>query len=255
MAAGRIDHDEVRARLAAAGCVAAGAEATELLGAAPDAATLASWVRRRERGEPLAWLTGATTFCGHRVVVDTGVYVPRGQTEELARRAADALPRAGGRAVDLCTGSGAIAVHLAAAAPGALVVGTDLDATAVRCARRNGIAAMVADLGAPIRSASVDVVTVVAPYVPTADIDLLPADVREFEPRSALDGGHDGLDLVRRAAVAAARLLRPAGRFLTEIGGDQADLLHDHLVALGFEAIDAWYDDEDDLRGLSARAA
>jgi len=97
------------------------------------------------------------------------------------------------------------------------------------------------------------VVTAVAPYVPTASIDLLPSDVRRFEPWLALDGGHDGLDIVRRAAATAARLLRPEGWFLTEVGGDQADLLHDLLAPLGFGEIDPWYDDEGDVRGVSAR--
>jgi len=254
MATLRGDQDGVRARLAAAGCVAADAEAAELRSAAPDDATLETWVRRRERGEPLAWITGSTRFCGHRISVDPGVYVPRWQSETLARRAAEVLPRDGGRAVDLCTGAGAIAVHLAAQVPSASVIGTDLDMTSVRCARRNGVAAVLADLGEPIRSASVDVVTVVAPYVPTEDVELLPSDVRLFEPRVALDGGRDGLDIVRRAAATAARVLRPVGWFLAEVGGDQAELLDGVLVELGFRAIEPWYDAEGDVRGISARA-
>jgi release factor glutamine methyltransferase len=162
------------------------------------------------------------------------------------------LPRDGGRAVDLCTGAGAIAVHLAAEIPGARVIGTDLDVRSVRCAQRNGVVAVVADLGEPLRGASVDVVTVVAPYVPTDGLELLPSDVRLFEPRLALDG--DGLDIVRRAAATAARLLRPSGWFLSEVGGDQADPLHGVLAELGFGEIEPWYDDEGDLRGISAQA-
>ncbi len=250
----RVDHEHVRARLAAAGCVAAESEAVELRRAAPDDQTLESWIQRRARGEPLAWLTGSTRFCGHRILIDPGVYVPRWQTETLARRAAGVLPREGGRAVDLCTGSGAVAVHLASAAPAACVIGTDRDATSVRCARRNGVAAIVADLGEPIRSASVDVVTAVAPYVPTGSLDLLASDVRRFEPRLALDGGDDGLDVVRRAAASAARLLTPGGWFLVEVGGDQDEVLHDVLARLGFDEIEAWYDDDGDLRGVAAQA-
>jgi release factor glutamine methyltransferase len=202
----------------------------------------------------LAWITGSTTFCGHQILVDPGVYVPRWQSEALARRAAEVLPRDGGRAVDLCTGAGAIAVHLAAEIPSARVIGTDLDARSVRCAQRNGVVAVVADLGEPIRGASVDVVTVVAPYVPTEGLELLPSDVRLFEPLLALDGGRDGLDIVRRAAATAARLLRPSGWFLSEVGGDQANLLHSVLAELGFGEIEPWYDDEGDLRGISAQA-
>ncbi|HRE03705.1 MAG TPA: HemK family protein methyltransferase [Ilumatobacteraceae bacterium] len=251
--AATLDHERVRAQLEAAGCITADAEALELRRAAPDDATLRSWIQRRMDGEPLAWITGSTTFCGRRILIDPGVYVPRWQTEALARRAADVLPRDGGRAVDLCTGSGAVAAHLAAEAPDAIVIATDLDVRSARCARRNGVIAIVADLGEPIRSTSADVVTAVAPYVPTASIDLLPSDVRPFEPRLALDGGRDGLDIVHRAAITAARLLRPAGWFLTEIGGDQADILHDVLVRLGFGEIDPWYDDEGDLRGIAAQ--
>lgn len=250
----RGDRDHVGARLAAAGCIAADAEAAELRRAAPDQPTLETWVQRRERGEPLAWITGSTTFCGHRILVDPGVYVPRWQSEELARRAVEVLPRNGGRAVDLCTGAGAIAVHLAAEVPGALVIGTDLDVRAARCAQRNGVVAVVADLAEPLRGASVDVVTVVAPYVPTGRLELLPSDVRLFEPRVALDGGRDGLEVVRRAAVTAARVLRPSGWFLCEVGGDQADVLHGVVAELGFGAIDPWYDDEGDLRGIAAQA-
>jgi release factor glutamine methyltransferase len=96
-------------RLAAAGCIAPEEEARELLRAASDERTLEEWIRRRERGEPLAWITGITTFCGRSIRVDPGVYVPRPQSEELARRAAAFLPQSG-RALDLCTGSGAVAV-------------------------------------------------------------------------------------------------------------------------------------------------
>ncbi|HWC11956.1 MAG TPA: hypothetical protein VG455_12115, partial [Acidimicrobiales bacterium] len=107
-------------RLLAAGCVAAEEEAAALRGAAPDEATLEVWVRRREQGEPLAWVTGSLQFCGRSLRVDPGVYVPRVHSEELARRAAALLP-AEGRAVDLCTGTGAVAAHLSAGVPTANV--------------------------------------------------------------------------------------------------------------------------------------
>lgn len=247
------DRAAVAARLAAAGCVAADAEAAELLAAAPDAAALDAWLARREEGEPLAWIIGSTTFCGHRMFVDPHVYVPRWQSEELARRAAELMPGDGGRAADLCTGSGAIAVHLAATCPGAMVIGTDRDVRSVACARRNGVPSVVADLGRPLRGGWFDVVTAVAPYVPSDHIRLLPADVRRHEPRSALDGGPDGLELVARAAADAARLLRPGGWFLTEVGGDQGAALPPLLHALGFEATERWTDEEGDLRGVAAR--
>ena len=251
----QLDHDAVRTRLAAAGCVAADAEATDLLRAAPDEGTLESWLRRRECGEPSAWITGSAQSCGRRILIDPGVYVPRSQSEVLARRAAQVLPPHGGLAADLCTGAGAVAAHLVSHVPTAVVIGTDIDVKAVRCARRNGVAAVVADLGAPLRSASFDVVTAIAPYVPTDSIELLPADVQAFEPRFALDGGRDGLDIVRRVAETAARLLRPGGWLLAEIGGDQGDLLHGPLTELGFAEIEWWFDDDGDLRGFMTQAS
>ena len=214
-------------RLTAAGCVAADSEAAELVAAAADDRTLEAWVRRREQGEPLAWITGTTTFCGRRLRIDPGVYVPRPHSEELARRAARLVP-AGGRAVDLCTGAGAIAAHLQLGRrrPEPAVIGVDVDRRAVECARRNGVVAVLGDVEPPLRSGTVDVVTAVAPYVPTGELRFLPVDVQRFEPRRALDGGGDGLDLVRRIVAAAARLLRAGGWLLVELGGDQDRALH-----------------------------
>lgn len=237
-------------RLAAAGCVAAAEEAAELVAAAPDDGTLEGWLVRREGGEPLAWITGTTRFCGRPLHVAPGVYVPRAQTEELARRAAAVLPPHG-RAVDLCTGVGAVAAHLRAEVPTADVVGVDVDRRAAACARRNGVPVVVADLAAALH-AEVDVVTAVAPYVPTRQLSLLPADVQRHEPRLALDGGGDGLDVVRRVVAAAARLLRPGGALLVEVGGDQDDGLAPALER-SFDRATPWLDDEGDLRGLVAR--
>jgi release factor glutamine methyltransferase len=212
-------------------------------------------VRRREAGEPLAWITGSAVFCGRRVHVAPGVYVPRPQTEELARRAASRL-QAGGFAVDLCTGSGAVAAYLSAEVESAGVIGVDVDERAGACARRNGVPAVVADLDAAFRATRwVDVVTAVAPYVPTADLAHLPSDVLAHEPRRALDGGADGLDVVRRVVEAAARLLRGGGWLFVELGGDQDDGLAAALAASGFDGTDPWHDDDGDLRGLSARSA
>ncbi len=219
--------------------------------AAPDDDALEAWVARREQGEPLPWITGSLQFCGRIVRVDPGVYVPRRQSEELARRAAAALP-AGGRAADLCTGAGAVAAHLGAEVPGAAVIGIDIDRRAVWCARSNGVAALIGDLAQPLRRAGFDVVTAVAPYVPTGELRLLPADVQRFEPRRALDGGPDGLDVVRGIVVAASAVLRPGGWLLVELGGDQDRLLQPALLQSGFGPATAWFDDDGDLRGLAA---
>lgn len=245
---------EVVDRLVAAGCVAAHEEAQELTGAAPDDETLEVWVSRREQGEPLPWITGTMQFCGRTLHVERGVYVPRYRSEELARRASRLLPRNGGRAVDLCTGSGAIAAHLRAAVPAATVVATDIDERAARCARRNGVVALTAELGEPFRLETFDVVTAVAPYVPSGQLHLLPADVQHHEPLRALDGGADGLDLVRQVVATAARLLRPGGWLLTELGGEQHKALDPALSASGFSSVTPWFDEDGDLRGLAARA-
>ncbi|HEY6532887.1 MAG TPA: HemK/PrmC family methyltransferase, partial [Acidimicrobiales bacterium] len=233
--------EEVVERLRAAGCVAAEAEADEMLAASPDPSALDRWVARREDGEPLAWIVGATTFCGRRIVVEPGVYVPRPQTEELARRAAALLPD-GGRALDLCTGSGAVAAHLAASVPSAAVVATDLEERAVRCARRNGVTSLVADLAEPFRPiAALEVITAVAPYVPTDALRLLPADVQRHEPRLALDGGDDGLELVRRIVEAAGVLLTPGGHLLVEVGADHDAALSSTFTEHGFEPAAGWF--------------
>jgi release factor glutamine methyltransferase len=240
-------------RLAAAGCVAPDVEAAELLRDAPAAAELEGRVRRREAGEPLEWITGRACFGDLVVHVERGVYVPRRQTEELARRAAALLP-ARGVAVDLCTGSGAVAAWLQRAVQDAFVVGVDVDVIAARCAARNDVRVVVGDLGAPLQQrASVDVVTAVAPYVPTAARRLLPADVQRHEPAHALDGGDDGLAVVRRVVEEAAAVLRAGGHLLLELGGDQDVALAPDLERHGFTGMETWHDDDGDLRGLTAR--
>lgn len=246
--------DATVARLVAAGCVAASDEATELVAAAADGAELESMIARREQGEPLPWITGSLTFGGRPLLVDHGVYVPRFQTEDLAGRAA-ALLEAGAWAVDLCTGAGAIAAHLQAEVPTATVVGVDRDPLAAANARRNGVAAVVADVTGPLPlpDRRFALVTAVAPYVPTDDLRFLPADVRRYEPLAALDGGSDGLELVRHVVRAAGRLLRPGGWLLTEVGGDQDELLAPTLAAAGFDHVEPWFDDDDDLRGIAAQ--
>lgn len=243
---------KVTRRLASAGCISAADEARELVAAAADVDALDAGLRRRELGEPLAWITGFALFCGHRIEVDRHVFVPRHQSEELARRAAALLPDAG-CGLDLCTGAGAIAAHLIHDRPHATIAATDVDIRAVRCARRNGVPAIVADLAAGLRHRGFDVVTAVAPYVPTAELAFLPPDTRRYEPTVALDGGADGLDVVRRVVGAASGALRPGGWFLTEIGGSQAAAIETTLRRAGFEAITRWWDDDGDVRGIVAR--
>lgn len=242
-------------RLADAGCVAAREEAAELLEAAADADELETLVRRRASGEPLAWVVGSVPFCGIRVAVHRGVYVPRWQTEPLARRAAALLPQ-GGVAVDLCTGAGAVARVLQAAVTSATVVATDVDPAAVRCARDNGVDARLGHLDDPLPAAllgSVDVVTAVVPYVPTDELVFLPRDVVAFEPSLALDGGDGGLRLLSSVVERSTRWLRPGGWLLLELGGDQASSVAGQMAAAGFVDVAVLVDGDGDHRGIEGR--
>jgi release factor glutamine methyltransferase len=249
---------ELAERLAAAGFISAREEAQELRTAAGgDDELLAALAERRLAGEPLAWIVGSAEFCGLRVRVAPGVYVPRPHTEGLALHAAGRLP-ADGIAVDVCTGSGAVAAVLADRRPGATVLATDADERSVACARANGVDARIGDLFAPLPAAvraRVDVVTAVVPYVPTSELPSLQRDTFAFESHLAYDGGPDGTAVLRRALAGAAAVLRPGGAALLELGGDQAGLLAADLGRLGF-AVDALLADEDgDVRGIEATLA
>ncbi|MEX1263406.1 MAG: HemK family protein methyltransferase [Actinomycetota bacterium] len=241
--------------LRGAGCIAAREEADELVrAAAGDPDVLDDLVSRRTNGEPIAWLTGAVTFCGVRLFVEPGVYVPRWQTEPLARRAATLLPPAG-VAADLCTGAGAIAAVLAAAVPTSQVLATELDENAVRCARRNGVEVFEGFLDDPLPRAfehRVDVLTAVVPYVPTGSLRLLPRDVQAFEPRLALDGGKDGTDLLVEVVRRSPGWLRSGGWLLLELGGDQAEPIGGLLHDVGFEGIVVMDDEDGDPRAICA---
>jgi release factor glutamine methyltransferase len=242
--------------LALAGCIAPAEEAEALLRAAgDDHGALEAMVARRIEGEPLPWITGSIRFCELDVVIEPGVYVPRWQTEALARRAAALLPP-DGVAVDLCTGSGAIALVLAAAAPAARVVAADVDPIAVASARRNGVETYEGSLDEPLPASlrgAVDVVTAVPPYVPTDELRLLPRDVRRFEPLAALDGGPDGTEMLAEIVRRSPGWLRPGGWLLLELGGDQAATIRKPLLASGFDETEILLDAEGDPRGVVAR--
>lgn len=249
--------DDVSRRLAAAGCLAAEEEAAELVAVARNPAELEAFVRRRSAGEPLAWIVGAVEFCGLAVVVEQGVYVPRRQSEPLARRAAELLP-ADGVALDLCTGAGAIACVLKVAAPAATVVATDVDPLAVACARGNGVDAYLGDLDVPLPASllgTVDVMVAVVPYVPTDELAFLPRDVTAFEPRAALDGGAGGVEVLARVVERSTRWLRPGGWLLLELGGDQALAIAERMAGAGFADIAVHRDDDGDERAIEGRHA
>jgi release factor glutamine methyltransferase len=241
-------------RLRAAGCVFAEDEAQLLISAARTPADLAAMVDRRAAGLPLEHVLGWAEFCGLRIAVDPGVFVPRRRTEFLVRQAAALAAQAAGPAgqaagpagqaagpagpagaqppvvVDLCCGSGAVGAALAAALGRIELHAADIDPAAVRCARRN-IAAdgqvYEGDLWAPLPDTlrgRVDVLVANVPYVPTDEVGLLPPEARIHEARVALDGGADGLEVLRRVSAAAPLWLAPGGCLLVETSERQVPL-------------------------------
>jgi release factor glutamine methyltransferase len=244
------DLDAVVRRLRAAGCVYAEDEADLLIGEALDATALATMIDRRVQGEPLEQIVGWAEFLGLRLRVRPGVFVPRRRTELLARVAVEEC-RPGQVLVDLCCGVGAVAAAVAARVPGLSVYASDLDPDAVAAARENlGDAGRVlaGDLFAPLPSelrGRVAMITANAPYVPTAEIALMPTEARDHEHRIALDGGPDGLDLHRRIIAAAADWLMPGGRLAIETSRAQADTDLALLRAAGLTAESIIDDDID----------
>ena len=217
-------------RLRAAGCVFAEDEADLLVAATTSEPELESMVARRVSGQPLEHVLGWAEFCGLRIVVAPGVFVPRRRTQVLAREAI-ALARLAEPTVvvvELCCGSGAMGAALVAALGRLELYGVDIDPGAVRCARRNISPAdgqvLEGDLYAPLPATlrgRVDVLVVNAPYVPTEAIGRMPPEARTYEPRPALDGGGDGLDVLRRVVVEARQWLAPGGHLLFETSESQ----------------------------------
>jgi release factor glutamine methyltransferase len=230
----------VIARLRGAGCVFAEEEARLLVDAARSPARLAELVDRRVAGEPLEHLVGWAEFCGLRIRVAPGVFVPRRRTGFLVRQAAALAPP---RAVvlDLCCGSGAVGAALAAVLDGVELHAADVDPAAVECARQNipGATVHSGDLfdGLPVSlSGRIDVLAANVPYVPTEAIGLMPPEAREHEPRVALDGGADGLDVARRVIAAAPVWLARGGSVLFETSEAQAPAAAGIVAAAGLVA-------------------
>jgi release factor glutamine methyltransferase len=189
---------------------------------APELERFRGLVQRRADGEPTAYLTGTREFFAHRLAVDARVLIPRPETELLAELALAALPE-GGAALDLGTGSGALALALALGRPGAVVTAVDLSAEALAVARANATALGAAvtflqgDLFAPLPAGSrFQVIVSNPPYVPTGELAGLQREVRR-EPRLALDGGPDGLSVLRRIVAAAPHHLEAGGLLLLEM--------------------------------------
>jgi release factor glutamine methyltransferase len=253
-------HSAVAARLRAAGCVFADDEAALLIDAAHTPAELDAMIDLRVDGSPLEHVVGWAQFCGLRVAVVPGVFVPRRRTELLVAQAA-ALLRPGSIVVDLCCGSGAVAAALLAESDAIELYASDIDPAAVRCARVN-IAerghVLLGDLDdalpATLRG-RVDVLVVNAPYVPTEEIEMMPREARLHEPRAALDGGADGLDVHRRLAACAHDWLSARGHVLVETGQSQAQRTIEIFTAGGLHARAVSCDDLDAAVVIGARTS
>jgi release factor glutamine methyltransferase len=240
------ERSAIVATLRNAGCVFAEDEAELLISAALTPGELDDMVQRRAIGLPLEYVLGWAEFCGLRIAVEPGVFRPRPRTEFLVGEAvslARVAERSAGQptvVVDLCCGSGALGVALAAALPEVELYAVDLDPAAVRCARRNVAAAggqvYEGDLYEPLPTTllgRVDLLIANAPYVPSEEIGLMPPEARLHEARMSLDGGVDGLDILRRVIVSAPRWLASSGHLLVESSKRQAPQLVETLAGAG----------------------
>lgn len=202
-------------------------------------------IKRRRSGEPVAYILGQREFFALPFRVDARVLIPRPDTELLVETALEVSRTRSmfGRMLDLCTGSGCVAISFARERPTWRVTAIDLSADAVAVARENaarsGLARVVAvltgDLFAPLApDARYELITANPPYIPSAEIETLEVDIRGFEPRLALDGGADGLDVTRRVVSGAVARLAPRGTLALEIGSEQGSAVRSLLDAAGF---------------------
>ncbi|MFC6157542.1 putative protein N(5)-glutamine methyltransferase [Kribbella jiaozuonensis] len=236
-------------RLRASGSVFAEDEAALIAESARDEAELASMVDQRVAGLPLEYVVGWASFCGLRIAVDNGVFIPRRRTEFLVAEALR-VTAAGAVVVDLACGTGALGAAVAAQREVSLYA-ADIEPAAVECARRNllpfGGTVYQGDLYAALPErlrGRVDVLLSNVPYVPTDEIRLLPAEARLYEPHVTLDGGSDGLAVFRRVASEATDWLAPGGHFFVETSERQAPVALDVMVGHG---LDAEIVEDDDL--------
>jgi release factor glutamine methyltransferase len=198
-------------------------------------------VRRRSEGAPVAYLVGRKEFYSLPFEVTPAVLIPRPESEFVVVEFL-ALTKAleSVRAVDVGTGSGCLAVASTHRHPGLRVVAIDISEEALAIARKNAVQHGVADrvdfrlgdrLGPVIGEGPFDAVISNPPYIPTSQIDRLEAGVRDYEPRLALDGGSDGLDMVKGLIEQSIPLLKPGGHLILEIGTDQEKAVRDLIAA------------------------
>ena len=194
-------------------------------------------VKRRGQREPLQHITGSTSFCGFEIAVNCHVLVPRPETEllaELGWQFLSTINRQPSTCLDFCTGSGCIAIAIAAKCPGTKISATDISAEALALAKENAAANKVAErvvffhgdgFACLPAGARFDLMVSNPPYIPSAEITTLEPEVRDFDPRLALDGGADGLEFYRRIAAQAATFLKPGGKVMVEFGDDQTEAI------------------------------
>ncbi len=221
-----------------------------------------SLIQRRRVGEPVAYILGRREFYGIPFVVDRRALVPRPDTETLVEVALERTRARSmyGRALDLCTGSGCVAVAFARARPTWRVTATDVSAEALGLAwenvQRQGVTSSVrvveGNLFAPLGAERFELITANPPYIPRGEIGELAPDIRDFEPRVALDGGTDGLDVVRAVVAGAGAHLEPGGVLALEVGHDQAGRVAELLERAGFSELERRRDYGDCERVLSA---
>jgi release factor glutamine methyltransferase len=250
-----VTHAQAIARLRAAGCVFAEDEAAVLFEASGgDDDALEEMVGRRAAGEPLEQVAGYADFSGVRVRLNPGVFVPRVRSELLVRLAADEGD--GKTVVDLCCGSGALGLAVKHRHQEITLHSADLDPMAVATARENlSTPVYEGDLFTPLPPSlrgHIDVLLANVPYVATDHIPLLPSEARDHEPRIALDGGPDGLDVFRRIVAEAPGWLAPGGVLLSEITEAQLEAATEAVHRAGLDA-DSIYDDDLEARVIRAR--
>lgn len=227
--------------------------------------TLRELVMRRGNREPLQHLVGTVSFCGYEIAVNRDVFIPRPETELLAEQCWIWLEQSGIESpavLDVGTGSGCVAIALALRCPAARITAVDISEAALGVARSNAarhcvedrITFFCGDGFSPIaKGTRFDLVVSNPPYIPTEEISRLQPEVRDYDPRVALDGGADGLGFIRRLAVEAGDYMAPGGRLMIELGDGQAELARGIFGAAGWNVEDVKVDDRGCPRVLVAR--
>jgi release factor glutamine methyltransferase len=228
-----------------------------------EARIVAGLASRRLAREPIARIVGKKEFWGLTFELNRHAFIPRPETETVVEAALAAVANKTGskkglRIADLGTGSGALLLALLSEVPNTTGIGTDIEFAALECARANAVAqsaraAFIAcDYGSAL-APPFDIVVSNPPYIPTGHIAGLSPEVREFDPKGALDGGRDGLDGYRAVATDAARLLAPDGVLVVELGYDQAEAVASLFHQAGLAAGEPRYDFSGNPRALPAR--